>query len=201
MAYIDKQKEEKLKEYITTRSNGRVSMHVFPFTQEKVSMRCNVCSPVASWTVNVNAGLTYGVDLDFINDFCDAHLHGSKPMPVVPDMANATIKEIVESFNSVTSDLTVKSSGRRGVSVTQEFLKWVSKQSNFNVNLQAFTQGNITSNYRAICEQCGKFIQISYEDLGRMDNMILAQWCREHRHDGSQLPDVPQGRKFRGIVN
>jgi hypothetical protein len=111
MAYIDTPREGKLKEHITTRSNGRVIMHVFALNEEKVSMRCTACSATASWMVN--PALTYGVDLEYINDFCEEHLHGSIPLLSGPSIPNETfltaskLKAAVEKVTGIMGDITV----------------------------------------------------------------------------------------------
>jgi hypothetical protein len=102
---------------------------------------------------------------------------------------------------SMMGDITFHGSLSRRVSVSQELLKWVAKLSNFNVDLQAFVQFGTNLDYRAICNQCKQFVKLPYECLINNEsydnNSQLGMFCKAHRHDGSELTPVPEGRKFR----
>ena len=112
------------------------------------------------------------------------------------------VKETTEHLTGMMGDIHFHDGGRTSssVSVSQELLKWIARLSNFNVNLQARVAGTRCTDYRAICDRCGKFKPMLYEYMISKDAMKpeseLSKFCREHSHDGSDRIE-PKGRKFR----
>lgn len=122
-----------------------------------------------------------------------------------------TVKALEAKMNppaeiDIMGDLQVMPGGKsfNNISISQDSLKWVARQSNFNVDLQAKVHtNNAVSAYSAVCTVCNeRYVTMnSTEFLGSSkDNdtwQSIKEFCNKHCHDGSSSIEEPTGRKFK----
>jgi hypothetical protein len=90
------------------------------------------------------------------------------------------------------------------VSVSSEAIKWVSKLSNFNVDLQC--KSGMVPKYRLVCSNCGLDYQVSATEVhnisvGNTDSpwvSVIETFLRLHSHTADPAKEY-RGRKFRDV--
>lgn len=165
----------------------------------------------------------YKVISDTLEDFCKQHIHEEEPsldndkityitykakyMPS-PSLKNPVKFKGLKSWDSWDSDYNVpvtlmgkintKSGVQTVTAVSAATLKWIAKESDFNVDLQVMLY---PTRYRFYCTKCNDEFEITKEEVLSIDNQGVydgrsLEFLNVHKH-GLMVKELPEGRKFR----
>lgn len=185
-------------------------------------LKCKYCK----YYINVQKS-----DINGIEGFCINHKHENAPnwgelksfVYQEPDKDyKVTLKNTIHTQTFKPGELVNVNSGEtidflgsltaipagpvfNNISISQDTLKFVAKESNFNVDLQAKVhKNNAVSEYGAVCTKCNErfifhdAIQFFSSDRSLTTWVNIKEFCNKHRHDG-RIEKEPVGRKFKQL--